>query len=483
MSLASDILAPAAVTSLTAAAPVAPSSQAVNSAGFADALTQAQIQSAPETPQNTPLPVAPTLPETDIAPQLIGADTIIAQRQSFIPVHGMADFPATANIDARPLLAVPAPVVPDADILPEAVQPQPVQDEAPKLAAAVALPKPAAVKTPEKPLTEGDSETDDADTPDASIPAQVGLVAVPVLQLQANAAAPHVADPEIHPVAPAVPAPRAKVALPEGDLPQPEPERIEAGQTTPVLAPPVKAEGDLRSAFAGLERLDDKPAVPEPSPQSAPPAPADLNAPPADTSATTDPVQETVDPLTDHAPDLGSQVVTTPDATAPATQTSAPVIMVQVAPLATPSAPVHPALRLDQPDWPEKLAVRLAGAFSANDANIEMQLSPEHLGPLHIRLEMKSGVAQVFVTTTTHLAAEVFARAEPQLSALLAASEVSLSGQQTASGGFAGQGGEPGGSGGQRGFQGQPHRFVQPDTSRAAAAPEASAERLLNLIA
>jgi flagellar hook-length control protein FliK len=473
MSLASDISAPAALSPVMTAAPAATPERVAAGEDFAVALTQAQTSDAPE----AALPVAPpaqpaaaVLPEvTAEVPQGIGADAVVAHRQSFVPVHGMVEFPAAANIDASPLLA--QPVTPATGPLPE-----PVEAEAQSVAVdAAPVSKPAAKGAAAKP---GVAKAEDRAVDTEEMPPAVTAVPLPVTQ----------ALPVEPPTAPAdglqpvgakgmaqAQALAQGAALPSA--PDAEPATFDASLTAAVPETSAPPAGDLRAALAGLQRLEDKDVPADAVPQ-----------PLADAPAATLEAQDEAAAITGTAPDSAvdpsqadSALVVT-DATLQ-NQPAAPVITVQVAPLvdasAPLSAPVHPTLRMDQPDWPEKLAIRLAGAFDANEANIEMQLSPEHLGPLHIRLEMKSGMAQVFVTTATPQAAEAFARAEGQLSGLLAASEVTLTGQETAQGGFA----DHGAQGGYHGFHGQPAaRFAQPDTARSTAAKPGPSQ-LLNLIA
>jgi flagellar hook-length control protein FliK len=483
MSLASDISAPAALSPLLAtgaqaAAPAAPAP------GFSQALTEAQAVDAggvvaPELAaagvqvvDTAAAPVALPLDATADLPQAAGSGAVVAYRQTFVPVHGLPEFPVAANLDSRPAL-VPAAIL----AAPEADAPQTEAEAVPPQALVVTGPiaKPVAAK-PAKPAAAQPDETDEP--ADETLPA---AVAAPAAQpaVAANPAEP-AAKPAEDRASAATSAPQTAITTA-----QPETTSLET-LPTDTAADPLPTS-DLRQALSGLSLLEPAPtASPQPDPVAAP-----MAEPAAPAAETTQPDLPDADLA---APDLVTAEMTatlSQTATAAASdafpaqqaQTLTPVITVQVAPALTPSAPVLPTLRMDQADWPEKLAVRLAGAFNAEDAQIEMQLSPERLGPLHIRLEMKSGMAQVFVTAATPQAAEAFARAEPQLHALLAASEVSLSGQQTASGGFSQQGGSaPDAQGGQRGSHGQPHRFAQPEPSRSAA-PEASASRLLNLIA
>lgn len=479
MSLATDISAPAALSPLLASGPAVAPVQVVNGAGFAEALTQAQTGVAPE----VVLPEAmPALPETpaDLL-QAIGADAVVSHRQSFVPVHGMAEFPAAANIDAHPLQAAPA-------LTGIAAVPEPVEAEAQAGAAApVALSKLAALKPAAAKPAVARAEAnvaEDMAVETLPLPTVAGVGPAAVTQPVPDALP--VAQTDSPSPVGAKAMPREAVAAQEvASSPSPDAALppFDAASTRPAPEPLAQPAGDLRAALSALRRLDDMDHGAEAAAQPVPDAPVTGIAPQDEAAAIADLAPDSTDTAPDplHA-EIGG-AVSEAASSAPQNQPAAPVITPQLGPMAetsvpVPPSPVHPALRMDQPDWPEKLAIRLAGAFDANEANIEMQLSPEHLGPLHIRLEMKSGVAQVFVTTATPQAAEAFARAETQLSGLLAAADVTLTGQETAQGGFADQGGQ----GGYHGARAHPVPRFHPDTTRTAA-PEASAQRLLNLIA
>lgn len=477
MSLASDIIAPAAVSPLMAApvpAAAAAPVQVAAGAGFADALTQAQTVVQAGGAPEVALPDATVL-SVDVA-AVIGGDAVVSHRQSFVPVHGLAEFPAAA-IDPRALQAAPvvAAVLAETEVL--AVPAETMAAEAVVVdtvaAKPVPVPKPAVRSATAKPA-------EPADEPTEAVPAELalsgGAVAAPVVLAQPLPVASGKDDSA--PVAVATRTTGAEPVTQEAALPaaaQAALAPFDASLTAAVADAPAPPTGDLRAALAGLQPIQAPVVAADEVPQPL--------APTAPDAAQTD-----VALMPDLAAEAAGTMVIAPETavavaeTAPQSQAAAPALPAPAAladAAAQVSAPVHPTLRMDQPDWPEKLAIRLAGAFDANEANIEMQLSPEHLGPLHIRLEMKSGMAQVFVTTATPQVAEAFARAEGQLSGLLAASEVTLTGQETAQGGFADQGGQ----GGYHGFHGQPAaRFPHTDTSRSTA-PKTGPSQLLNLIA
>lgn len=108
-----------------------------------------------------------------------------------------------------------------------------------------------------------------------------------------------------------------------------------------------------------------------------------------------------------------------------------------------------------RPGWEGVLADRIAAELSGDGKEIELDLAPETLGQLKIKLEVVDGLAQVRIVTETTEAARLFQQAEHRLSESLSRAGLSLGGQDTMSRdaetgqGLAGQGGNgPGDRGG-----------------------------------
>ncbi|MCZ8335330.1 MAG: flagellar hook-length control protein FliK [Rhodobacteraceae bacterium] len=112
-----------------------------------------------------------------------------------------------------------------------------------------------------------------------------------------------------------------------------------------------------------------------------------------------------------------------------------------------------------RPGWEGVLADRIAAELSGDGKEIELDLAPETLGQLKIKLEVVDGLAQVRIVTETTEAARLFQQAEHRLSESLSRAGLSLGGQdtmsrdaesgQTQGQGLAGQGGNgPGDRGG-----------------------------------
>lgn len=147
-------------------------------------------------------------------------------------------------------------------------------------------------------------------------------------------------------------------------------------------------------------------------------------------------------------------------------------------------------IQTGRPGWEAALADRIAAELSPDGKEIALELAPERLGHLKIRLEVVDGLAQVRIVTETPEAARLFQQAEHRLSESLSRAGLGLGGQDAASrdaqsGGTQGQAGQgqagPGDRGGRpRGmemhFDRQGHAAL---TERAGRAGRG----LVNLIA
>lgn len=90
-------------------------------------------------------------------------------------------------------------------------------------------------------------------------------------------------------------------------------------------------------------------------------------------------------------------------------------------------------IQTGRPGWEAALADRIAAELSADGKEIELDLAPETLGQLKIRLEVVDGLAQVRIVTETTEAARLFQQAEHRLSESLSRAGLSLGGQDTMS--------------------------------------------------
>lgn len=117
--------------------------------------------------------------------------------------------------------------------------------------------------------------------------------------------------------------------------------------------------------------------------------------------------------------------------TASSTGTSTATAMAGATAAATlvPGGPIQTG----RPGWEAALADRIAAELSSDGKEIELDLAPETLGHLKIKLEVVDGLAQVRIVTETPEAARLFQQAEHRLSESLSRAGLSLGGQDTMS--------------------------------------------------
>ncbi len=174
---------------------------------------------------------------------------------------------------------------------------------------------------------------------------------------------------------------------------------------------------------------------------------------------------------------VDTAVETVAAATAPTGQTpqQAAQVTAQLPAAAGFAAPAP--IATDRPGWEGALADRIAAELSGDGQQMDLELAPEHLGRLRIRLEITDGQAQVRFVTETPEAARVIQQNEHRLSESLSRAGLSLGGQETASR-------DP--QGDQRPARGEgiAARFLErPVEGLAAAIPGRAARGLVNLIA
>lgn len=100
---------------------------------------------------------------------------------------------------------------------------------------------------------------------------------------------------------------------------------------------------------------------------------------------------------------------------------------------ATAMMPGNPApIAMNRPGWEGAIADRIEAELSG-DGQIELDLTPEHLGRLKIRLDMVEGQTMVRFVTETPEAARLIQQNEHRLSETLSRAGLSLGGQETAS--------------------------------------------------
>lgn len=102
-------------------------------------------------------------------------------------------------------------------------------------------------------------------------------------------------------------------------------------------------------------------------------------------------------------------------------------------PQASPLAPGQPErLETENPEWIADLADRILAKLTEDGATIELALTPERLGPLEVRLDLRDSRAEVSFRTETAEAARLLNEAQPRLADLMAQSGFNLANQDTA---------------------------------------------------
>lgn len=129
------------------------------------------------------------------------------------------------------------------------------------------------------------------------------------------------------------------------------------------------------------------------------------------------------------APEAGRIAVDAAGA-APAPAATAPA---PVQAMAQPALPAQAPVAMDRPGWEVAITERIAAELSGDGQQIDLELSPEHLGRLKITLEVTDGQAQVRFVTETPEAARLIQQGEARLSESLSRSGLSLGGHDTAS--------------------------------------------------
>ena len=176
-------------------------------------------------------------------------------------------------------------------------------------------------------------------------------------------------------------------------------------------------------------------------------------------------------------PVAGAVVETVAAATAQTGQTPQQAVQVtaQVPAAAGFAAPAP--IATDRPGWEGALADRIAAELSGDGQQMDLELAPEHLGRLRIRLEITDGQAQVRFVTETPEAARVIQQNEHRLSDSLSRAGLSLGGQETTSR-------DPQSDQRPARGEGVAARFLErPVEGLAAAIPGRAARGLVNLIA
>ena len=425
-----------AVTEAVAAPRQAAAPAAAGGEGFAQTL--ADVMEPAESDKAAEVSAAEAEPEdgkADSTPVIAKAAVVLddlGRIAALLPIagaEGVAEAPATEGVEAPPAAAVQAAL---AGVLPKAV----------------VAPEGSGEELPGEEMAEGETEETDplaalglgpaAQAPTATLPIEgegEAAVGQAVATVMAQGAMQPMMAAQVKPAAP--PAPLLGEAKTEGG------EVTEAEGTD---APTEAREAVQRREAAGLTPVAMQ-AV-------------DRQAARAAVEAVADAVVETVAGVaapTGQTPQQAVQVTA---------QMPAAAGFAAPAPIAT-----------DRPGWEGALADRIAAELSGDGQQMDLELAPEHLGRLRIRLEITDGQAQVRFVTETPEAARVIQQNEHRLSESLSRAGLSLGGQETASR-------DPQGDQRPARGEGVAARFLErPVEGLAAALPGRAARGLVNLIA
>jgi flagellar hook-length control protein FliK len=228
----------------------------------------------------------------------------------------------------------------------------------------------------------------------------------------ANAAAPATpADATLLPMFSLLLPEAADAALPPVEAAEPAPEgEGDAAATSAglvdwllAMAPPPPPASQAQPMPAAGDVTGDLPAVSLPTGPDA--APVAAGAPPAEALLRAQPEAAAPSPPFSLALPL------------PALPPAAGAAAVPAAPLS--STPALPPISLDQPDWSASLGERVSWATESGLSEATIDLHPEELGPIRIRIETQGGLADVSFQAAHAATRELLAQSLPQLRSLL----------------------------------------------------------------
>lgn len=183
------------------------------------------------------------------------------------------------------------------------------------------------------------------------------------------------------------------------------------GQTKDSAAPDAEAEETAETTPVGREKAERPDARPVLRPTHAA---ADNGPQPQAERRPAEPVA------------VKAEAVRAPDPAA------TPAPLPANAPVQTAAVPAGP-VAMDRPGWEGVVTERIVAELSQDGQQIELELTPENLGGLKIRLEISDGQAQVRFVTETPEAARLIQQNEHRLSEGLSRAGLSLGGHDSAS--------------------------------------------------
>lgn len=403
------------------------SATAGEGADFALALADVMSAEAAPAVAGDAVPVAPTAVGADgPLPLLEGLGRIAVPK-----LAGMAEAPAPPDGAMMPEVPVMAEVAPpEASLASEGAVPGEAVDVAVDATAPESAPVLAQTEDEVPPSVAGFPASDGTGEEAAQEDAPATDAAeeeVPVEEL-AQAVTVAVAAVVAAPVAPQQ-AP-AKAKMPAGDAGSESVRMAGAGALMAPMGKPREAKGAATEA-APKERNAPE-AETEEKAESAPALREKAERPEAR------PVARPVHAVAEHGAQphaerrAAEQVAVKAEAVRVPDPAAGPAPLPSAAPMQAAAAPSGP-VAMDRPGWEGVVTERIVAELSQDGQQIELELTPDNLGGLKIRLEVSDGQAQVRFVTETPEAARLIQQNEHRLSESLSRAGLSLGGHDSAS--------------------------------------------------
>lgn len=355
-----------------------------------EAVPEQVVELAPEIAVTKPSDEMTKMAEVEAAPeQIVLADPDVAPAEIEVATQVVDTDPVTTPVDAPVAAQISTPQ-------------QPVAPDTPQVAA-VAQPETTLTQPVDSEVITSDTDIETVTALDDAVATVVDepvVVAAPIIAAQLTRAV-NTAD---KPVQPQPTAATQKTAQPAAMT------QVAASQQRTVVTdskPQMQAKSDVATSDTPEFEIE----------QSVMPLRRRF------VTATTETAK--VEPT--KTVEITPQVSTAPVQTVAANAAAQPVVDVPAeTPTDSQSAEGAPSLDTNDAAWVETLSAQIEANFTDNGGEIELQLTPENLGQLRIRLEVVDGAAQVTIVTESTDAARLFQQNEAKLSELLAKSGLNL---------------------------------------------------------
>lgn len=247
------------------------------------------------------------------------------------------------------------------------------------------------------------------------------------------------------------------------------PQALQAGTQG---APAASNLSRVQSAASAKSPVVGKPALTAQAEQTAPALSRTGAAPRFAVEMTAvDPMQQALSPemiMSDSETDTVASLIADKGLPQQAPQgqpTAAPMVQVQQSPdsftMPTGDAQrpslANTELSLEDANWPETMVENFGLEQLADGEAIEIQLTPENMGRVQLRMELRDGQASVMIVTETAEAARQFNDNQQRLSEMMAKAGIELANHDASTGrqNLGGQGGQGNGNGNANGIAGR----------------------------